>query len=202
MAVIYATLAQIKAAITDNSGTGQGFPTKGDTNMTQLENAAAKTIDKWCSRSRPRTFAASGDTTRTFNVLDKVIGRTLSLDADLCSITTVLNDTATVSGAGYKLIADPKFSGVYNKIKLLATDWAYATSVYPDDAASITGKFAFSATPPDDIVRATIMLTVALWRQRHTTANVHAATIGADGTIVFPDGLPKAVIDLLEPYVV
>lgn len=204
MAIIYATLAQIKQAITDKAGsTAENFPAGGDTNLERLENAAALTVDKWVSRTRPRTFVASGDTVRTFNALSDTIGSTLYLNADLATTpTTVSNNGSTVTSANYKLIgAFIENVAPYKAIRLLGgATWAYTTN--PDDAASITGKFAYSVAPPADIVQATIQLVVAVWRQRHTTAGVQAAKVSMDGTIIFPDGLPNQTTELLEPYIV
>lgn len=203
MPTIYATLAQIKAAVTDKSTAGVGFPTMGDDNLTRLENAAARTIDAWVGRTRARTFIASSDTTRTYNALSDTIGSVLYLAADLATTpTTVSNNGATVTGGNYKLLsARSDGSAPYSAIRLLGgATWGYTTN--PEDAASITGKFAYSTAPPEDIVQATILLVVSIWRQRHTTANVQAATVSMDGTIIFPDGLPKQAVDLLEPYIV
>jgi hypothetical protein len=41
-----------------------------------------------------------------------------------------------------------------------------------------------------------------VWRQRNTVANISSAMISGDGTLILPDGLPKSVVDLIEPYVV
>lgn len=206
MATIYATLAQIKAAITDKSTAGVGFPTMGDDNLTQLENAAAKMIDTWVSRSRLRTFVASADTTRAFHALGSVIGTTLYTSSDIAQTpTTVTHNngaTTVVVTTNYMLLSDHEPNAApYSKLQLIdGTSWAYTTN--PVNAISITGRFAYSITPPDNIIRACIGLVVSMWRQRHTTANVSAATVSMDGTIVFPDGLPKSVVDLLEPYIV
>jgi hypothetical protein len=191
----YATLEQFKQALSDF-----GIEPKGDTNMTRLLTAASRAIDSYVSRTRQRTFAASGDTTRTFNVLDKVIGKTLYLDTDLCAVTSVTND-GTLTTA-YTLEADYPHTTCYARIRLKTGSWDYTVSVYPDAAASIVGRFAFSTTPPADIIQATLQLCVMVWRQRNTVANISSAMISGDGTLILPDGLPKSVVDLIEPYVV
>lgn len=193
----YATLLQVKQALSD-----QSIDAKGDDNLERVLDAATKAVDRYVSRTRPRTFAASADTIQTFNVLDRVIGKTLYLQTDLAQVTTVKNDTVAVAGANYKLLADHPHTTAYNRIKLLTGSWSYTTSVYPDAAAEITGRFAYSVTAPDDIIQACIQLCIAVWRQRNTVANISTAMVSADGTLVLPDGLPKSVVDLLEPFVV
>lgn len=199
----YATLAQVKLTISANAENPTNpFPAKDDSTLTRLLDAATTTIDRAVSRSRPRTFAASGDTTRTFDAIGDVIGSTLYLSTDLATTpTTVSNNGTPVAGAGYKLLGVNNSNlAPYQAIRLLGSTWAYTT--YSEDAASITGRFAYSVTPPDSIVQACIQLVVSTWRQRNTVANISSAMISADGTLVLPDGLPKSVVDLLEPYIV
>jgi hypothetical protein len=208
MPIIYATLAQIKAAITDKSEAGAGFPTSGDTNLTRLENAAARTIDLYVSSilGRPRTFVAASDTTRTFHALSDVIGTILYTASDLAQTpsTVTHNNTATTVVVSTNYILRSKHAphvAPYTALQLIdGTSWTYNTALTPVNAISITGRFAYSVTPPDDIVQATIQLTTSAWRQRHTTANVQSVTVSMDGTLIFPDGLPKQVVDLLQPY--
>lgn len=192
----YTTLAELKAAFSEKS-----IQSTGDTNLSRLITAASRTIDNAVSIQRPRTFAASGDTTQTFNVLDRVIGNVLYLHTDVCAVTTVTNDGTPVSAPAYKLLSEPPHTSTYNRIKLLTGSWAYSVSVYPDAAASVTGRFAFSTTPPPAIVQATIQLCLAVWLQRNTVANISQAMISADGTLVLPDGLPASVVALIEPYI-
>lgn len=196
----YATIGEFKALASDNATTSNPFPSKGDTNITRILTAASRTIDRYVSRTRPRTFAADADTTQTFNVLDRVIGNTLYLQTDVCSVTTVKNDTVITTN--YVLLADFPHTTTYTRVKLTSGSWTYATAVLPDNAATVIGKFAYSAAPPADIVQACLQLAIAVWRQRNTVANIQTAMISADGTLVLPDGLPKSVVDLLEPYMV
>lgn len=191
----YATIEQFKQAASDF-----GIETKGDTNITRLLTAASRAIDRYVSRTRQRTFAVSDDTTRTFNVLNKVIGKTLYLDTDLCAVTTVSNDGTPTTA--YTLESDYPHTTCYARIRLKTGEWTYSASTYPDAAASVTGKFAYSLTPPSDIIQATIQLCLMVWRQRNTVANISTAMISGDGTLIMPDGLPKSVVDLIEPYVV
>jgi hypothetical protein len=192
----YATLTQVKQAITDH-----GFDSpKGDDNLSRLLTAASRAVDRYVSRTRQRTFAHGNDVTRTFNVLNNVIGKTLYLHTDLCAVTTVSNDGTTTTD--YTLESDYPHTTCYARIRLKTGAWTYSASTYPDAAASITGKFAYSLTPPDDIIQATIQLCVMIWRQKNTVANINSAMISADGTLIMPDGLPKSVVDLIEPYVV
>lgn len=192
----YITAADVKQHL------GQNTPTTEDDLISDLIDQAQAVIESYCGGKPPRKriFEASGDTTRTYNALGDVIGSTLYLHTDICAVTTVSNNGSTVSAANYKLLSDNVPNAApYNRIKLLSTTWGYTTN--PEDAASITGRFAYSTTPPNDIKLACIELVIAAFRQRDTVAGVFAAMTGENGAVMFPDGMPKRVIDKLEPYV-
>jgi hypothetical protein len=202
----YATLAQVKAALSDNSVSSNPYPDKGDTNLSRIITAASKSIDSKVSLTRKRTFAASADTTLKFHALGDVIGTVLFTANDIAQTpTTVTHNngaTTVVVDTNYMLLSkDTPNAAPYTKLQLIdGTSWTYTGN--PVNAISITARFAYSVTPPDDIVNATIQLIIAWYRQRNTVANIQSAMVSTDGTLVFPDGFPKSVADMLEPYAV
>jgi hypothetical protein len=195
----YCTVAEVKYLIGDNLQAN----TNNDTILTSLITQARSVIDSYCGGKPPRirTFEASGDSTRMFNALDP-IGRTLYLHDDLATTpSTVSDSTGTLTlNTDYILLSDytpPR--APYSRIKLLTRDWTYST--YPDNAITVTGKFAYSTTPPNDIKLACIELVTVAYRQRDTVAGVFASMTGENGAVIHPDGTAKRVIDKLEPYV-
>lgn len=195
----YVTLTEVKQLIGRNLDNN----TKEDDLLNDLIARVQDAIDAYCSgRTRKRTFEAIGDTVRTFNALGDVIGTTLFLHADLAQTpTTVSNNGTPVLSANYKLLCDaPPHNAPYTRIKLLSSEWAYTST--PEDAISITGRFAYSVTAPEDVKQAAVRLITAVFRQRDSLSNVDRATVSMDGTLFMPDGMPKDVCDLLEPYVI
>ena len=147
-----------------------------------------------------RTFEATADTTRRFDAIADVDGATLLLDRDLCSITTITNgDSTTVSDDDY--VTEPRNTAPYYAITLKASSglcWTYVDD--PENAITISGKWAYSSSAPYDIVDATIRLAVYLYRIKDAnTWDVVAAP--EYGTLTIPGGMPRDVRLLLAPYV-
>ncbi len=196
----YVTLAEIKYFIGKNL---QGN-TDEDTLLTSLIAQAQAVIDSYCGGKPPRTrtFEASGDTTRKYNAIGDVIGKTLYLHADLAQTpTTVSNNGSTYSvDTHYVLLCDiAPHTPPYSRIQLISADWSYTTT--PINAITVTGRFAYSITPPNDIKLACLELVNVTYKQRDTVAGVFTAMTAENGAVMFPDGAAKRVLDRLEPYV-
>lgn len=173
------------------SGTGD------DVLLISLLEHASKAVDSYTGR----TFQATSDTTRYFDALGEHIidGRTLLLDDDLCSITTLTNGDGTVITSSYYTTA-PRNSTPYYAIRLKDNStytWTYTTSW--ESAISIVGKWAYSTTPPDDVVQAALRWAGYLYKQKD--AQVFDTTaIPEAGVIQIPAGVPPDVRMLLRPY--
>jgi len=173
--------------------------TGDDTLLTALANRASAAIDQFCRRP----FAAAVDATRYYTVGKDTDGRMLYLDADLCQITTIKTDAdaaspVTLAAADY--ITHPRNLTPWHSIELkMSSDESWT---YTDDAADgieIVGRWAYSLTPPDDIVHAAVRLSAFYYRQKD--AQVFDTTaIPEAGVITVPQGLPRDIRLILEPY--
>ena len=185
----YTTAAAVKT-YGEISGPGH------DTRLELLVPQAQAAIDRYCNR----TFEASADSTRYFDAVRDVSDdfRTLYLDEDLCSITSVTNgDSTSVTGASY--VTEPRNRTPYYALRLkdsATVSWTYDTT--PENAISITGKWAFSATAPNDIVLACNRLVLYLFRNREGEGD--RTIMNTSGMLVLPAQMPADVRDLLRPY--
>lgn len=146
-----------------------------------------------------RTFEASSNTDRKFDAVRDVEGAVLYLDADLASINTITNGDATTVTSG-QYVTEPRTTTPYYAIRLKASAgvaWTYTTD--PENAITISGKWAYSTTAPADIVHATIRWAAFLYRQKD--AQVFDTTATPElGIITVPQGVPADVQKLLAPY--
>lgn len=147
-----------------------------------------------------RRFESSGTSTRYFDA-DKSTDRKrmLYFDDDICSITSVVNgDGVTVAASNYT--TQPRHEAPYHSIRLKDSanvDWTYEDT--PEDAIAVTGHWAYSVTPPQDIVHACIRLASFLYRQKDNAVDIDRPLVG-DGVMVMPIKLPADVDALLKPY--
>jgi len=137
-----------------------------------------------------RTFEAS-DTTRTFDADKDTEGRNLYLDDDLASITSITNgDSDVLTTSEYT--TEPRNTTPYDTIQLLPSSglsWqSNSTTGDSEDAISIVGKWAYSATAPNGIVRACQEMAVLFYRQRDTSGDLNRTIIAGSATIL-PAGL-------------
>ena len=189
----YTTSALLKTYI---GVTGSG----DDTLLTALIARAQKAIDTFTGR----TFEAAADSTREYTVGVDTDGDTLYLDQDLCAITSVITDadaTSPVTLATTEYITRPRNVTPYHAIQILGSSsntWTYTDN--PENGITVTGKFAFSESPPDDIIHACLRLAAYYYRQKD--AGVFDTTAIPDaGIIQIPQGIPADVKVILSPYV-
>lgn len=150
-----------------------------------------------------RTFEASANTERTFDTSRDIVGPTLWLDEDLCSIDEITNGDGTeVTSTQYT--TEPRNETPYFAIRLLSSAsiiWETDTTNYDhEDSITVSGKWAFSTTPPADIVHACIRLAAYFYRQKD--AQVFDTTATPElGIITVPQGIPRDVELILKPYI-
>lgn len=168
-----------------------------DTLLTTLIARAQQIIDSRCDQ----TFEASADTTRYFDaILDVSEGkRILYLDAPLCQITSITNgDGLTVASSKY--VTEPRNRTPWHEIRLkFNSDVVWTFDETPEDAISVVGRWAYSITPPADIVHACIRLTWWLYKQRDTANDLDRPQMSPSGVMIMPIRLPKDVEALLYP---
>jgi len=191
--VAYCTLAQVRSYV----GIGS-TEIADDVLIAALIVRAQQAIDTYCDR----TFEASADSTRYFDVGADTEGRTLWLDEDLCAITTVTNgdsSSTVITSSQYTTI--PRNTTPYHGIRILASSakvWEYQTD--PEGALSVAGKWAYSTTAPADITHACIRLTAFLYRQKDTNVDADRPILTDAGVTIMPASLPNDVRQMLNPY--
>lgn len=151
-------------------------------------------------RKTGRVFEVTVSTTHYFDALAEVCGSTLWFDDDCCSITTVTNgdaDSTVITSAYYT--TKPVNSTPYYAITLKGSSgysWQYVDD--PENAIQVSGKWGYSATPPEDIVQACVRLAAYLYRQKDQ--QVIESMVTEQGIITVQPGLPKDIEELLRPY--
>ena len=189
----YASIAQLRAYL--------GIDVNDDDPlMESLLTRAQSAIDQHVHR----TFEATADSTKYFDAERDTSENYMVLDwtpygLDLCQITTITNgDGTTVASSAY--VTNPRnytpWYGVRFKLNS-GLYWTYDQD--PENAISITGRWAYSITAPADIVQATIRMAAYMYRQKDSNTFDVVAIPGA-GVMEVPQGMPRDVTMLLRSY--
>lgn len=173
---------------------------------TQLGYAAARAqqmIDTYCNR----TFEALSDTTRYYNALDlryggdvDVFSNELRLDVDLCQLTSVTNGNSQVIPNNMLVLLPTNFTPKYSIKIMMNTSYVWTYTGTPDMAISVVGRFAYSITPPADIVGACLALGKYIYKARTSTIDTDRAVLSSDGIILPGKNIPDAITAELNPY--
>lgn len=189
----YTSVSEVKAYL-GISGTTD------DALIASLIDAAHKTIDSYTGRR----FEALADGTHYFTVGEDTDCSTLYLDDDLCQITSIITNadaSSTTTLATTDYVTQPRNTTPYYAIRLLASkgqEWTYEDD--PETGITVTGRWAWSIVPPDDIKQACTRLAGYYYRQKD--AGVYDTTAIPDaGIIQVPQGIPRDVQLILAPYV-
>ena len=171
-----------------------------DTLLGYLIDRAQKAIETHTQR----IFSASADTTRLYTVGEDTDGRYLYLDEDLCAITTVTTDADATSPTTLTdetdYITIPRNTTPYIALQIIGSstyEWTYTDD--PAMGVSVIGRFAYSTTPPEDILHACIRLVGYYYRQKDSQV-FDVTAIPEAGVISIPQGIPADVKRILEPY--
>jgi hypothetical protein len=152
-----------------------------------------------------RDFKVAADTTRTLDAVNDVTGRTLYLDADLCSITTVTTN-ADAAGGGTALtentdfITLPRNMTPYYALKMLTSStntWTFTDD--PELGITIAGRWGYSTTPPADILQACKDLVKTIYRSRDSNTEA-GNVILASGMVITPAQVPALTLSTLKAY--
>lgn len=180
----YATLNELKTYLNVQSSAD-------DTLLTALLERATAVIERYACRR----FAASADETRslTASQVDTASGL-LFLYEDLVAVTEVRDGYGTEIASSDYALMPPR--GPHYAIQRLSGSW------WPNRSgvvAQITGRWAYSVTPPPDIVHVCLRLAGYFYRQKD--AQVFDVTAFPDaGQITIPRGIPADVKVILEFY--
>lgn len=151
-----------------------------------------------------RLFEATSDTTKLFDAQLDTSDHYMVLDwtpygLDLSQITTVTNgDGTTVAASAY--VTNPRNETPWYGLRFKLNSGLYWTfDADPENAISIAGRWAYSVTAPSDIVQATVRMAAYLYRQKDT-GTFDVTAIPGSGVIEVPQGMPRDVAKMLEPY--
>jgi hypothetical protein len=169
-----------------------------DALLTALIARAQAIIDAYCGR----TFEAAQDSTRKLDAKLSVSTdkRTLYVERDLCAITSITNgDGVSVGAAEY--VTEPRWETPFYGITLKReSDIRWTWDDTPEDAITVVGRWAYSATAPADIVQATERLAAYLYRQKDNMSDLDRAIAVNANTTLLPQSLPRDVQLILAPY--
>jgi len=193
--VSYATLTDLKTYL----GVGT---TADDALLSQCLTRAQGFLEAQTTR----VFEASADTTRYLDAAADVVedeqgrGSLLILPADLCAVTSVTNgDGVAVAASEY--VTEPRGSTPYWALRLKANatvGWTYTTT--PENAISIVGRWAYSTTPPADVVQACLALATYFYRQRGAEATGMEPVMSQSGVVMLPPRIPDVVKAVIARY--
>ena len=130
----------------------------------------------------------------------RCMGAPFTFDEDLAHITTLENNGAVVPPSDYHTLPRNGPAPYYGLLLLTHAPPFTHTANGPQDAIAVTGKWAYSLTPPADIVHAARRLAGFYFREKD--AQVFDA-IGpqGQGQITLPPSEPAAIKAILSTYI-
>jgi hypothetical protein len=147
-------------------------------------------------------FESSSQTTRYYTVGEDTSGGTLYLGTDLAALNTVKTNadatTPTTLTEDTDFITLPRNETPIREIRLLgnsAYTWTYASN--PEMGIEVNGNWAYSTTPPNPIVQATVRLASYYYRQKDSQV-FDVTAIPEAGVIQVPVGVPADVLKILD----
>lgn len=171
-----------------------GSDTMDDVLIESLITAASRYID---NVTRRRFYASTE--THYFDVPES--GRDLWLNDDLLAVTTLTNGDGTViPAAEYKL--RPYNITPYYMLTLKASSdvyWQGEADGDTEGVISIAGSWGYSATAPEDIKEACLMIARNVYRGR-TGETAGSATVTGAGVVITPKDVPQLAAAIIERY--
>lgn len=187
----YTTLANVKDALRITSADATD-----DAVIERLVEGASRYIDAQTGR----TFYARTET-RYYSPPDDG-GRTLWVDDDLLTITTLTNgDGNTVASSNYKLL--PRNLSPYYGIRINQSStvfWQGESDGDTEDVISIAGTWGYASTAPHDIRLACEAIAVTAYRSRFGENVQGAAQVTAAGVVITPSDVPQMARHIIERY--
>ena len=158
-------------------------------------------VSRFIDGETGRTFYARTET-RYFDVPPS-LGRTLVLDDDLLTITTLTNgDENTIASTEYNLW--PKNDPPYRRIILKASSteyWEMDSSGNVEDVISVAGTWGYAASAPHDIRQACMMISTAWYKRRFGENTSSTVQITGAGVVIMPQDIPPTAMTILRKYI-
>lgn len=190
----YATIEQLRSYDRNFSSTDN------DSDLSDLLTRASGMVDLITGLS----FSTDTDL-RRYDADRDVDGRTLYLDCDLHTITTITNgDGAALNDTDY--VTEPRNDTPYYAITLKSAInkvWEHDTDGDPEDAISVDGAWGFvdSDNTPSEIVHATMRLALILYDlPRSGGAEFDRPLITSEGIVIGSQQLPHDLATILRHY--
>lgn len=145
-----------------------------------------------------RAFAGTAGTVyyNRFIQAGQVRGQALYLDADLYSLTAIVNgDTSAIPVGSVWL--EPRNEGPPYRILRLKSSYVWVWNT--DDEVTISGTWGFSTVAPQDVQQATVRLAAYYMRQKDA-GPTDVTGFPEGGEVPYPRGMPDDVRYLLSPY--
>lgn len=184
----YTTLSEVRTALKIAiSDTGD------DAFLEALIERASRYIDEYTGR-----FFVAEAQTRYFDPVQDVYDRTLLLDEDLLTVTTLTNGDGTVVTAS-EYVFEPRNNSPKHGITLKASasqSWTFDTD--PENAISVEGTWGYSVTAPNPITQACIRLVV--WWYKNRVQPFTVVGLPDAGMLPVAENMPNDIRLLLEPY--
>jgi hypothetical protein len=195
----YATLAEFKSYISEMTGGVQTVFTVAEDALLQkfLDQADAE-IEGQTGRS----FGQGSNNHIHYYTKDDVDDKTLHLDADLVSITTLTNGNgAAIASTDYWLLpmnasvtGQNAYDGSYYAIQLKdGHDWQFDTN----GRVSVNGRWGWMQGAPVEIVRAAMRIAYWYWVKRNETG---ATNVAGEALTTESDAYPADVRIVLDRY--
>jgi hypothetical protein len=158
---------------------------------------------RWIDRHTGRTFYARTET-RLYDVPDyDDDGRTLFLDDDLLTVTTLTNgDLVVLTTADYFLLPRNETPKYAVKLKDVSDKiWEVDSNSSSEGVISLVGTWGFSTTAPADVEQACQLICVQMYRNRFGPNVTGTAIVTGAGVVINPQDIPSSAIALLRAYV-
>ena len=184
----YTTLAAVKRYLDIDSD-------DDDVLLSELIDRAQDAIDDYTGR----VFEAATET--RYYESGAVKDRTLYLDRDLLSITTLTNgdsSSTAITSTDYWLVPrndGPPYYGIRLKSSV-STTWEFDVDYW----VTVVGTWGWSTTAPAAIQQACIRWAAYMYRQKDASV-FDTTAIPDQGVILSPQGIPRDVRLMLDPYV-
>ena len=164
-----------------------------DALIEQIITATSRYIDA----ATRRRFYASTET----HYFDVPCSRDLWLSDDLLSVTTLTNgDGAVIPANSYRL--RPYSLPPYYMLTLKPSadaSWESDADGNTEGVIALAGSWGYSATAPDDIALACLMISRNVYRARFGDTAGSATVTGA-GVVITPKDVPQMAAEILKSY--